>query len=57
VVLIVGLVSQRVGDLLQIDAAQIKHHARISPVGPMRARTGTPNQRQKRKFTPSVGDA
>ena len=43
VVLIVGLVSQRVADLLQIDAAQIKHHARINPAcapGSERATSG-----------------
>ena len=56
VVLIVGLVSQRVGDFLQIDAAQIKHHARIGPAGPMRARTGTPNQRQMRTAADEDGE-
>lgn len=29
VVFVVGLAGQRVGDLLQIDAAQVKHQARI----------------------------
>ncbi len=30
-VFVVGLVGQRVGDLLQIEAAQVKHQTRIDP--------------------------
>jgi hypothetical protein len=29
--IVIGLVGKRVGDLLQIDAAQVKHQARIDP--------------------------
>jgi hypothetical protein len=30
-VFLVGLVAQRVADLLQVEAAQVQHHARIVP--------------------------
>jgi hypothetical protein len=30
-VFVVGLVGQRVADLLQVEAAQVQHHARIVP--------------------------
>jgi hypothetical protein len=50
VVFVAGLVGQRVRDLLQIEAAQVKHQARIGLSRCLRARSGTPDQRQIRTF-------
>jgi hypothetical protein len=45
VVFVIGLVGQRVGDLLKIEAAQVKHQARIDLPRYLRSGTGTPDQR------------
>jgi hypothetical protein len=45
VVFVVGLVGQRVRDLLQIDVAQVQHLARISLSPCPHSRTGTRRQR------------
>ena len=48
VVFVVGLVGQRVRDLLQIEAAQVQHTARIDLSRCPHSRTGAREQRQKR---------
>ena len=45
VVFVIGLVGQRVSDLLQIEAAQVKHQARIDLPRCLRSSTGTPGSR------------
>jgi hypothetical protein len=50
-VLVVGLVGQRVRDLLQIDVAQLQHPASISLSRCPHSRTGTRMQRHERAST------
>jgi hypothetical protein len=45
VVFVIGLVSQRVGDLFKIEVVQVQHRARIDLPRYQRSSTGTPDQR------------
>jgi hypothetical protein len=44
VVFVIGLAGQGAGDLLQIEAAQVKHQPRIDLPRYLRSTTGTPDQ-------------
>ena len=55
VVFVIGLVGQRVGDLFKIEAAQVKHQARIDLPRYLRSSTGTPDQRQMRNLAARTG--
>jgi hypothetical protein len=52
VVFVIGLAGQCAGDLFQIEAAQVKHQARINLPRNLRSSTGTPDQRQMRTTSP-----